>query len=105
MDSWDEVTVIRKKPASTSTRASSNVTTAMRTGGEIETSKKCNALFLFLGRSSLTHPTPSSSSFSLLLRLLDGAGQNRQPGAGKDTAKLDRETEDFHRQFFPFSFF
>ena len=30
---------------------------------------------------------------------LDSAGQNKQHSSSKDTAKLDRETEELHRMF------
>lgn len=30
--------------------------------------------------------------------LLDGAGANKQHSSSKDTAKLDRETEELHRK-------
>ena len=31
--------------------------------------------------------------------ILDSAGQNKQHSSAKDTAKLDRETEELHRMF------
>ena len=36
-----------------------------------------------------------NNSFVLLL---DGAGANKQHSSSKDTAKLDRETEELHRK-------
>ncbi|XP_064616210.1 endothelial differentiation-related factor 1 homolog [Liolophura sinensis] len=66
-ESWDEVTYIRKRqPKASQMRSQQAVIAAQRSGGEVETSKKWSA------------------------------GQNKQHLASKDTAKLDRETEELH---------
>jgi len=65
--SWDEVTYLRKKPPKASQlRTQQAVNQAQRQGLEVETSKKFTA------------------------------GQNKQHSASKNTAKLDRETEELH---------
>lgn len=66
-ESWDEVTYLRKKaPTGSQMRSQQAVNMAQRQGLDIETNKKWSA------------------------------GQNRQSSAAKDTAKLDRETEELH---------
>jgi len=63
--SWDEVTYLRKKPPKASAlRSQQAVNQAQRQGLDVETSKKYSA------------------------------GQNKQHSAAKNTAKLDRETEE-----------
>eukprot|EP00124_Ichthyophonus_hoferi_P005884 Ihof_evm2s1019 gene=Ihof_evmTU2s1019 len=70
---WDHVTVIRKRPTTTAAGKSAGaINAALRTGAAIDTSKKF------------------------------AAGTNRQgSGAVKDTAKLDRETEELHHDRVP----
>lgn len=64
---WDEVTYLRKKPPKASQlRTAQAINQAQRQGLEVETSKKFTA------------------------------GQNKQHSAAKNTAKLDRETEELH---------
>jgi len=64
---WDEVTYLRKKtPTASQMRSQQAINQAQRQGLDIETSKKWSA------------------------------GQNKQHSAAKDTAKLDRETEELH---------
>ncbi|XP_048775724.1 endothelial differentiation-related factor 1-like [Ostrea edulis] len=64
---WDEVTYIRKKqPKSSQLRSQQAINSAQRQGLTVETSKK-----------------------------YDG-GSNRQAKGDKNTAKLDRETEELH---------
>lgn len=64
---WDEVTYIRKRqPKSCQLRTQQALSAAQRQGVEIETSKKY------------------------------AGGQNKQFVASKNTAKLDRETEELH---------
>jgi len=64
---WDTVTYLRKKQVnSTTLKSASAVKSAQRQGLEVETTKKFSA------------------------------SQNRQHTANKDTARLDRETEELH---------
>jgi len=66
-EEWGEVTVLRKKaPRSGQLRTQQAINAAQRQGSDIETSKKW------------------------------AAGQNKQHLTSKDTAKLDRETEELH---------
>jgi len=66
-EEWDEVTVLRKKaPRSGQLKTQQAINAAQRQGSDIETSKKWSA------------------------------GQNKQHLTTKDTAKLDRETEELH---------
>lgn len=68
-EEWDEVTVLRKKaPKSAQLRSQQAINAAQRQGANIETSKKY------------------------------AAGQNKQHSTSKDTAKLDRETEELHHE-------
>jgi len=61
---WDDVTYLRGKNSHTKSRQAVN--SAMRSGADLETSKKY------------------------------GGGGNKQFSANKNTAKLDRETEELH---------
>ncbi|XP_061117118.1 endothelial differentiation-related factor 1 homolog [Conger conger] len=64
---WDTVTVLRKKgPSAAQSKSKQAIVTAQRRGEEVETSKKW------------------------------AAGQNKQHLVTKNTAKLDRETEELH---------
>ena len=64
---WNDVTYIGHRPGKASQmRSKQAVNSAMRSGGELETSKKY------------------------------GGGGNKQFSANKNTAKLDRETEELH---------
>eukprot|EP01136_Pigoraptor_vietnamica_P010255 Opistho-1_new@3300 len=64
---WDSVTYLKKKPVSASVAKSEQaINQARRAGASIETEKKF------------------------------AAGSNRQHATDKDTAKLDRETEELH---------
>uniref|UniRef100_A0A0B6ZJN6 HTH cro/C1-type domain-containing protein n=1 Tax=Arion vulgaris TaxID=1028688 RepID=A0A0B6ZJN6_9EUPU len=66
---WSEVTYIGHRPGKTSQlRSKQAVNSALRSGTEVETNKK------FAG------------------------GQNKQISANKNTAKLDRETEELHHE-------
>ncbi|XP_017553567.1 endothelial differentiation-related factor 1 homolog [Pygocentrus nattereri] len=66
---WDTVTVLRKKgPSSAQAKSKQAVAAAQRRGEEVETTKKW------------------------------AAGQNKQHTVTKNTAKLDRETEELHHQ-------
>jgi len=66
-DSWDEVTIIRKRaPKASQLKSAQAINAAQRQGLDIETSKKFSA------------------------------GQNKQHVAAKNTAVLDRETEELH---------
>ncbi|KAJ8285640.1 hypothetical protein GJAV_G00029200 [Gymnothorax javanicus] len=66
---WDTVTVLRKKgPSAAQAKSKQAVVAAQRRGEEVETSKKW------------------------------AAGQNKQHVLTKNTAKLDRETEELHHQ-------
>ncbi|XP_075912274.1 endothelial differentiation-related factor 1 isoform X2 [Petromyzon marinus] len=69
---WDTVTVLRKRGSTTAqSKSKAAVTTAMRKGEDVETSKKWSA------------------------------GQNRQHVTHRNTAKLDRETEELHHDRVP----
>ncbi|XP_066514387.1 endothelial differentiation-related factor 1 homolog [Hoplias malabaricus] len=69
---WDTVTVLRKKgPSSAQTKSKQAVAAAQRRGEEVETTKKWSA------------------------------GQNKQHLVTKNTAKLDRETEELHHERVP----
>ncbi|XP_066510363.1 endothelial differentiation-related factor 1 homolog [Hoplias malabaricus] len=63
---WDTVTVLRKKGSAAQSKSKQAVTAAQRRGEEVETTKKWSA------------------------------GQNKQHLVTKNTAKLDRETEELH---------
>lgn len=64
---WDEVTYLRKRqPKASQLKSQKAVNAAQRSGGEIETTKKWTA------------------------------AQNKQHSAARNTAKLDRETEELH---------
>ncbi|XP_062845210.1 endothelial differentiation-related factor 1 homolog [Trichomycterus rosablanca] len=66
---WDTVTVLRKKgPSSAQAKSKEAITAAQRRGEEVETTKKW------------------------------AAGQNKQHLVTKNTAKLDRETEELQHQ-------
>ncbi|XP_028851665.1 endothelial differentiation-related factor 1 homolog [Denticeps clupeoides] len=65
---WDTVTVLRKKGSAAQAKSKQAVISAQRKGEEVETSKKW------------------------------AAGQNKQHLVTKNTAKLDRETEELHHQ-------
>lgn len=69
---WDTVTVLRKKgPSSAQAKSKQAVVAAQRRGEDVETTKKW------------------------------AAGQNKQHLVTKNTAKLDRETEELHHQRVP----
>ncbi|XP_077593212.1 endothelial differentiation-related factor 1 homolog [Stigmatopora nigra] len=64
---WDTVTVLRKKgPTGGQSKSKQAITSAQRRGDDVETTKKW------------------------------AAGQNKQHLVSKNTAKLDRETEELH---------
>ncbi|XP_046845769.1 endothelial differentiation-related factor 1 homolog [Xenia sp. Carnegie-2017] len=66
---WDETTYLRKRPPkATEMRSQQAVQAARREGKAVDTSKKFSA------------------------------GQNRQHSSSKDSAKLDRETEELHHE-------
>eukprot|EP00118_Oscarella_pearsei_P024981 m.307245 g.307245 ORF g.307245 m.307245 type:complete len:151 (+) comp42061_c0_seq1:57-509(+) len=69
---WDTVTYLKKKaPTASQARSSKAIAAAQRRGEEIETSKKFNA------------------------------ATNKQKSSARDTAKLDRETEELHHDRVP----
>jgi len=69
---WDTVTVLRKKgPTAAQAKSKQAITTAQRRGEDVETTKKWSA------------------------------GQNKQHLVTKNTAKLDRETEELHHDRVP----
>lgn len=71
---WDTVTYLRKKaPSASQSKSQKALNAAMRQGGQIDTSKKFSA------------------------------GTNRQKSTDKNTAKLDRETEELHHKHVPLS--
>ncbi|XP_067825613.1 endothelial differentiation-related factor 1 homolog [Heptranchias perlo] len=66
---WDTVTVLRKKgPNAAQAKSKQAITSAQRRGDDVETTKKWSA------------------------------GQNKQHTITKNTAKLDRETEELHHE-------
>ncbi|XP_078063700.1 endothelial differentiation-related factor 1 homolog [Mustelus asterias] len=66
---WDTVTVLRKKgPSAAQAKSKQAITSAQRRGDDVETTKKWSA------------------------------GQNKQHTITKNTAKLDRETEELHHE-------
>ncbi|XP_058231393.1 endothelial differentiation-related factor 1 homolog isoform X1 [Hemibagrus wyckioides] len=68
---WDTVTVLRKKGSASQAKSRQAVTAAQRRGEDVETTKKW------------------------------AAGQNKQHVVTKNTAKLDRETEELHHDRVP----
>ncbi|KAM6297191.1 endothelial differentiation-related factor 1 isoform X2 [Numenius arquata] len=69
---WDTVTVLRKKgPSAAQAKSKQAILAAQRRGEDVETSKKW------------------------------AAGQNKQHFITKNTAKLDRETEELHHDRVP----
>lgn len=68
---WDTVTVLRKKGSAAQSKSKQAVTAAQRRGEDVETTKKW------------------------------AAGQNKQHVVTKNTAKLDRETEELHHERVP----
>ncbi|XP_788121.2 endothelial differentiation-related factor 1 [Strongylocentrotus purpuratus] len=68
-EDWDTVTYLRRKaPSSKQARSSKAVNSALRQGQQVDTNKKFSA------------------------------GTNKQKSASKNTAKLDRETEELHHE-------
>ncbi|EDV28023.1 expressed hypothetical protein [Trichoplax adhaerens] len=68
-EDWESVTYLRKKtPKKSELKTKKAVTEAQRKGGDVETNKKF------------------------------AAGSNKQRSTTKDTAKLDRETEELHHE-------
>lgn len=65
---WEEVTYIGHRAKANQLRSKQAINSALRTGADIETSKKFSA------------------------------GQNKQHSSAKNTAKLDRETEELHHE-------
>lgn len=65
---WEEVTVIGHRAKASQMRSKQAINSAMRSGADVDTSKKFSA------------------------------GQNKQLSASKNTAKLDRETEELHHE-------
>ncbi|KAL7836758.1 hypothetical protein AOLI_G00280420 [Acnodon oligacanthus] len=65
---WDTVTVLRKKGSAAQSKSKQAVIAAQRRGEDVETTKKW------------------------------AAGQNKQHVVTKNTAKLDRETEELHHE-------
>ncbi|KAK3514623.1 hypothetical protein QTP70_021532 [Hemibagrus guttatus] len=68
---WDTVTVLRKKGSASQAKSKQAVIAAQRRGQDVETTKKW------------------------------AAGQNKQHVVTKNTAKLDRETEELHHDRVP----
>ncbi|RUS83326.1 hypothetical protein EGW08_008904 [Elysia chlorotica] len=65
---WEDVTIIGHRARANQQRSKQAVNSALRTGSEVETSKKF------------------------------AAGSNKQLSANKNVAKLDRETEELHHE-------
>ena len=104
MSDWDTVTYIGKRqnagPARHATE--SEVNAARRSGSAVDTEKRCTSLF---PTPALLRSVPASADVCeaaptrVLVHRTVNAGTNRMTGAIKDTAKLDRETEELHRAF------
>ncbi|XP_065842655.1 endothelial differentiation-related factor 1 homolog [Oscarella lobularis] len=86
---WDTVTYLRKKaPTASQTRSAKAVNAAQRQGAEIETSKKCKR-------------TIDREEKRLIAEISVNAATNKQKSSARDTAKLDRETEELHHDRVP----
>lgn len=93
MSDWDTVTVLKKRTPKASTMKSEQaVNAARRQGLSVETQQKCKAQRSFQNVSY--HPNVSSC-------FTGGAGSNKQHVATKNTAKLDRETEELKHERIP----
>ena len=80
---------------------------AQRKGQEIDTSKKCKAVTEqhkltvrppTSARYDAAHQSTISLSGNSFCYSADAAATNKQKSASRDTAKLDRETEELHRE-------
>jgi len=69
MDEWDNITVLRRKPAPGSNKTEAAINQARRAGGPIETTKKCN-IFFFNFKLSLFVNNFFSIPFLILIFIL-----------------------------------
>ncbi|XP_042101339.1 endothelial differentiation-related factor 1 isoform X1 [Ovis aries] len=101
---WDTVTVLRKKgPTAAQAKSKQAILAAQRRGEDVETSKKCSGRLW--GRAPFQTGSPvgllPTLPFALALHGPGAAGQNKQHSVTKNTAKLDRETEELHHDRVP----
>lgn len=89
MSDWDTVTILRKKAPKGSQTSQSAINVARRTGAEVSTEQKCkmSKFFIFFLNLFLFF-------FSKKFNNQDDGGKNKQHIVTKNTAKLDRETEE-----------
>ncbi|CAH2316882.1 endothelial differentiation-related factor 1 [Pelobates cultripes] len=108
---WDTVTVLRKKgPTAAQAKSKQAIIAAQRKGDDVETSKKCMLQYCFSflliewggGECVIFSILCTLGVFVCLIDTLPvilqtgSAGQNKQHTITKNTAKLDRETEELH---------
>lgn len=87
MSDWDTVTVLKKKAPKASTMKSEKaVNAARRQGVPVDTQLKCEWPTI--------NPPPRVTS----VNISGGAGSNKQHVTTKNTAKLDRETEELKHE-------
>ncbi|KAH0615628.1 hypothetical protein JD844_005089 [Phrynosoma platyrhinos] len=92
---WDTVTVLRKKgPSAAQAKSKQAVLAAQRRGEDVETSKKCK-------KPEEKTPVSVDDLPFVPSHPLWAAGQNKQHSITKNTAKLDRETEELHHDRVP----
>ena len=92
MSDWDTVTILKKRAPKASTMKSEQaVNDARRKGIAVDTQQKCMACCTL----SLKVPRKRRGFFT------GGAGSNKQHVATKNTAKLDRETEELRHDRIP----
>lgn len=91
---WDTVTVLRKRAPNKSTmKSDAAVNQARRQGTAIDTQQKCK--YRSCSRSGRRHHPLHHYMPLICPHLLSvGAASNRQHVTTKNTAKLDRETEE-----------
>lgn len=95
MSEWDTVTVLRKRTAKAGAlKTESAINSARRQGVPIETQQKCKPK----NRMSMIEV---STDIECRRIITDGAGTNRQHVTTKNTAKLDRETEELRHEKIP----
>ncbi|KAM7316658.1 hypothetical protein ACRRTK_024389 [Alexandromys fortis] len=101
---WDTVTVLRKKgPTAAQAKSKQAILAAQRRGEDVETSKKCRySSFHPQSQDVLWDGLPGGmvgqcpGDLPVSVALGGAAGQNKQHSITKNTAKLDRETEELH---------
>lgn len=85
MADWDKVTVLKKRaPKASAMKSEQAVNAARRQGVAVDTQLKCKYYY--------------SKNFVHYFIVSGGAGSNKQHVATKNTAKLDRETEELKHE-------